>query len=239
MSAPRAAPLLRVGLAAAPEHELWLLPQRAVWWPAQATLLVADVHLGKGAALRAGGVPVPAGSSGDDLGRLSRLLRRWNARRLVVLGDWLHARSGHTPALQSMLKRWRAQHAEVAIVLVRGNHDRHAGAPSAELGIEVVDEPLALGPWCGRHAPPVGPGANAPALCGHVHPVAVLRGAGRERLRLPCFVLQRQALVLPAFGSLTGGWTVPSGAQTARVVVADEALYAVEPDVPSPWRWLP
>jgi len=39
-------------------EELLLLPQRALWWPAQKTLLVADLHFGKAATLRAHGIPV-------------------------------------------------------------------------------------------------------------------------------------------------------------------------------------
>ena len=36
-----------------------LLPERALHWIRERTLFVADVHLGKAAAFRAGGVPVP------------------------------------------------------------------------------------------------------------------------------------------------------------------------------------
>ncbi len=55
-------------------ERLVLLPDRAIYWEKRATLLVADVHLGKGAAFRAMGVPVPAGNSAKDLKRLSALL---------------------------------------------------------------------------------------------------------------------------------------------------------------------
>ena len=37
--------------------------ERALFWPAQATLFVADVHLGKAATFRAGGVPLPRGGT--------------------------------------------------------------------------------------------------------------------------------------------------------------------------------
>src|SRR4051812_6702373 len=63
-----------------------LLPQRALYWPAQQTLFVADVHLGKAAAFRAGGVPIPRGTTANDLDRLSMLITVTGARRLIVLG---------------------------------------------------------------------------------------------------------------------------------------------------------
>ncbi|TSE20989.1 metallophosphoesterase, DNA ligase-associated [Tepidimonas alkaliphilus] len=228
---------LRVRAAPDPAAELWLLPQRAVWWPHEATLFVADVHLGKGAALRAVGVAVPSGSSAGDLQRLGALLQGLRARRLVVLGDWLHARAGRTPALQAALQAWRRAHAGVRMVLVRGNHDDRAGDPPPELGIDAVDEPWPLGPWRACHAPPQGSQPDAaPVLCGHVHPVAVLRGPGHERLRLPCFVLRRGALVLPAFGAFTGGWAVPAGADAARAVLADGRVWPLPQRWPAPWQ---
>ncbi len=226
------------------EGVLWLLPQRAVWWPAERTVFVADVHLGKAAAFRAAGVPVPGGTTGDNLQRLSTTLQVTGAHRLVVLGDWLHARAALTPAVRQALQAWRAAHAALECVLVRGNHDAHAGDPPAELDFRVVEEPWPLGPWVCRHAPPAasvpdhGGVPSAPrrlALCGHVHPVAALRGPARERLRLPCYVLTPSALCLPAFGSFTGGHPVMAEPDVARCVIADDAVWPLERAWPAAW----
>ena len=43
-------------------EELWLLPEKALYWPAQQALLIADVHFGKAAAYRSLGQPVPQGT---------------------------------------------------------------------------------------------------------------------------------------------------------------------------------
>ncbi|MEW6695325.1 MAG: ligase-associated DNA damage response endonuclease PdeM [Pseudomonadota bacterium] len=229
-----------------PEATLWLLPERALWWPAGATLFVADVHLGKAAAFRAAGLPVPGGTTQDNLQRLGALLTRHRAQRLVVLGDWLHARSGRTAAVLDALLAWRQAHAGLACVLVRGNHDGRAGDPPRVLEMTVVDEPWPCGPWQCRHAPPPPddpPGAHERAegiaLCGHVHPVCVLHGPARERLRLPCFVLTRQALWLPAFGAFTGGHAVPAAPGRVRCAVLDDAVCPIERPPPQPWRIVP
>ena len=71
-----------------------LLAERAIHWPGGHTLFVADVHLGKAAAFRAGGVAIPRGATAHDLARLDGLIERTRARRLVVLGDFLHAAAG-------------------------------------------------------------------------------------------------------------------------------------------------
>ena len=67
-------------------ERMLLLAQRALYWPRERTLFVADVHLGKAAAFRAGGVPVPRGATASDLSRLTALLAGTGARRLVASG---------------------------------------------------------------------------------------------------------------------------------------------------------
>jgi DNA ligase-associated metallophosphoesterase len=132
------------------------LALRALWWPQERTLFVADVHLGKAESFRALGVPVPAGAQGPTaatLDRLDRLLAMRQARTLVVLGDLLHARAAQSESVMGPLAAWRARHAALDIRLLRGNHDGHAGDPPPHLGIEGVDAPARLGPFCLQHEP--------------------------------------------------------------------------------------
>ena len=187
-----------------------LLPAPALWWPAGpqgGTLFVADLHLGKAATYRALGQPVPGGTTARNLARLDALIDTHAPGHLVFLGDFLHARQARTPSLLQALADWRARHAALAMTLVRGNHDDRAGDPPVELGIAVVDEPHRLGPFAACHHPQTHP--THFVLAGHEHPVCSLQGAGRDRLRLPCFVQEAGRAVLPAFGEFTGGWQVP------------------------------
>jgi DNA ligase-associated metallophosphoesterase len=202
-----------------------LLAERALAWPREHTLFVADVHLGKAAAFRAGGVPLPRGSTASDLARLTRLIVASGARQLVILGDFLHARAGRVDALDGAFTAWRTQHAHLAITLVRGNHDRHAGDPPAHWNVRCVDDALALPPFLGCHHPVAPP--TGYALCGHVHPGVVVRGAGEQTVRLPCFVLGARRAILPAFGRFTGLAT-PSPLPGDRVVaIAGARLFAL------------
>ncbi len=181
---------------------LHLRPEKAVWWPERDTLFIADAHLGKAATFRAHGLPVPEATTQDTLDALGALVDSTSARRLVLLGDWLHARHGQLPHVVAAVRAWRARHAALAITLVRGNHDQHAGDPPPDLGIAVVDEPFALGPLAACHTPQTVPGALA--LAGHWHPAVQLAGRGRDQLRLPAFWHAPDCLVLPAFGAFTG-----------------------------------
>ena len=103
--------------------DILLLPGRAAFLAATATLLVADVHLGKAATFRNAGIPVPEGSAQADLARLERLVRDTAARRLIVLGDLFHARSGCTQAVFDEFAAARAGMPDTEVLLIAGNHD--------------------------------------------------------------------------------------------------------------------
>ena len=85
---------------------LWLLPERALWWPAQRVLWVADLHLGKAATYRALGQPVPSGTTLVNLQRLSQLIAQ--RERLFLLRGELSLQVGDLrPAMRSQGSRIR------------------------------------------------------------------------------------------------------------------------------------
>lgn len=182
-----------------------LCPSRALWLPTLRTLVVADLHWGKAAALRASQVPVPRGTTAHDLDRLSRTLHDTAAQQLVVLGDLLHASHGRSDETMRTIAAWRAQHAAVRMTLVRGNHDVHAGDPPEALDIACVDGPYVFGPFVGVHDPGEAVRASGYVLGGHLHPSVTVHGRGRLSARLACFVFGAARGVLPAFSSFTGG----------------------------------
>ena len=219
MSAPARAGDVEVAIAG---ERLRLCPERAAYWPATRTLLVADPHWGKAAAFRAGGIPVPGGTTAGGLRRLDALLAAFDVEQLVFLGDFLHARAGRTAAVFGALSAWRARHASLEVVLVRGNHDRGAGDPPTTLGLRCVDAPLAMPPFALAHLPE--PSDDRYVLAGHLHPGVVLTGAGRQRERLPCFWFGARVGVLAAFGEFTGLATVKPTEGDRVVVVAGDRL---------------
>ncbi len=198
---------------------LWLLADGAVWWPGGRTVFAADLHLGKGAAFRAQGQAVPAGSSAQTLKRLHDLVAAHDAAQLVVLGDFWHGPDGLTPALLNDVADFAER---VPTVLVLGNHDRRIHP--AGLPLQAVNGTLALGRLTAAHEPPP-PDAPGFTLAGHWHPAVSLGSRAGDRLRRPCFVRYPHALVLPAFGGLTGALTLRRGdldTQGAQVAVLGE-----------------
>ena len=186
--------------------DVLLLADKALYWPQQQMLCIADPHFGKAAAYRALGQPVPHGTTAANLVRLDALLSSYAVSELVFLGDFLHAPKSHAPATLAALHEWRHRHAALTCKLVRGNHDLRAGDPPGSLAIEVVNEPYLHTPFALRHTP--GSDAKHHVIAGHVHPVFQLQGRGRQRLRLPCFHITDTMTLLPSFGEFTGGHAV-------------------------------
>jgi DNA ligase-associated metallophosphoesterase len=207
-----------------------LLPGRAALLPASATLLVADLHLGKAATFRKAGIPVPEGSAQRDLARLADLVVRHAARRVLVLGDLFHARIGCTEQVQAEFAATRARLADTEVVLVLGNHDRPLGGLPATLGIDAVVPVLDEPPFHFVHEPAGGmaaAGRDLFTIGGHLHPTVSIRSPSGDRIADRCFVAEPAALVLPAFGSFTGGHRITPTGDTRVWIARDDGVAEV------------
>lgn len=201
-----------------------LFADRALYWPAQRTLYIADLHLGKGDAFRLAGIALPSGGSALDLARLQRLLQHTGASTLRVLGDFLHGPTSQR-SWRDHWNAWRAVHDRLRISVVTGNHDR--ALAGAGLDLELLGPAFDDGPFALRHAPQVHPHLHV--LCGHLHPVAAPAGLGR---RWPAFWLQPGMTVLPAFSRFTGGWRPPATPGATLMACVEESLIEI-PITPS------
>ncbi len=188
-------------MTAAPLHfmgeRLLLDPLGAAVWPAAGLLAVADLHLEKGSASAARGHLVPPWDTRVTLDRLATLMRRWQPRTVVALGDSFHDTRGLLRMAPGDLARLRGLVEMAEFIWVLGNHDP---APPGGLGGRATDA-WAGGPLVFRHQ--AQPGATG-ELCGHHHPKASIATRAGTVTR-PCFVADARRLMLPALGAYTGG----------------------------------
>jgi DNA ligase-associated metallophosphoesterase len=180
-------------------QNLHLLADRAIYWPAQDTLIIADLHLGKGETFRSFGIAVPRGGTDHDLQRLARLIAATGAARLLILGDVLHGARTQGDWLQDWCA-FLAAHPTLAVEAVIGNHDRAINR--ASLDIALLGEQVE---WSGIALCHEAPRSGLPSISGHIHPVVKLPGEPR---RIPVFWQHGAHLILPAFSAFTGGYLV-------------------------------
>lgn len=176
-------------------HAFEPLRSGGLYWHAERTLLVADLHLEKFSSFARHGALLPPYDTAKTLKRLEADVVRTGAERIIALGDSFHRDAGVASLLDADRLRLMALLGRTHWTWVSGNHDP---SPHA-LGGVCVDQ-LAHRGLLLTHEPRRGrPGL----IGGHLHPAAHLQVDGRS-VRRPCFVHDGAVLVLPAYGSSTG-----------------------------------
>jgi DNA ligase-associated metallophosphoesterase len=195
-----------------PHIDLELCPERAVWWARQRTLFVADLHLGR----------VPSASLGDDtlirqtLTRLTTVVRRYDAQRIVFLGDMFHMKRHYNAELLAIVSAWRMHLSSLVLLLVRGNHERVLGDPPASLELTCVDPGYCEEGMTYLHEPRIPTGYT---LCAHLHPSILVPSARVAAEAVPCFVIGQSYLVIPAFEDLVPGRIIPQRADESYAFI--------------------
>jgi DNA ligase-associated metallophosphoesterase len=170
----------------------------ALFWPREEALLVADLHLEKASWFARLGQFLPPYDSHATLSALATEVERTGAQRLFCLGDSFHDAFG----CERLPDQARALLTDLTARLdwtwIVGNHDPgfadHCGGKLEE---EVEISGIILRHEAVRDDP-------RPELSGHFHPKLRVNLKGRHVSRR-CFVVSARKMILPAFGSLTGG----------------------------------
>ncbi|ERH13354.1 MAG: putative ICC-like phosphoesterase [halophilic archaeon J07HB67] len=201
---------------------------RAVYFTRGDTLVLADLHVGRG---EAADVEFPLGEASDLRDRLAALLAAFDPSRVVVAGDVLHQFARVSDAVGRSLSELREACLDAGArpVLVTGNHDAMLssvwnGSTPDSHEIELSGEPpagptddylpeTAPGPVVVRHGherPPDEEAARAGLyVVGHDHPTVEIQGRRRPcYLFVPDAVDGTPALMVPAFNRLPAGVTV-------------------------------
>lgn len=198
------------------------MPQKALYIAKHGTLALADWHLGKAAHFRKHGLPLPGGKESQDYDVLAALLATYRPERVLFLGDLFHS---HFNKECERLGHFIQRHPGLDFHLVKGNHDILEKHRYEDLGLVWEPLPKLMDNLVFSHEP-LGHGADKGLfnIAGHLHPGCLIMGKARQSYRLPCYYRSGNALVLPAFGSLTGLAMVDRSLGTAYAIVGEAVM---------------
>jgi DNA ligase-associated metallophosphoesterase len=195
------------------EQQLWLSPERLVFWENEKALIISDLHFGKTGHFRKSGIAVPQSIYKEDLQRLVAQIQYFQPSQLIIVGDFFHSVANKELEL---FKKWRENFSGIDIHLIKGNHDILHYDWYASCDITLNEEYKSISDFTfihdisvvghrsrvisQHHQPPTG---NY-FFSGHIHPGIRMSGAGKQSLCFPCFYFGKQYAVLPAFSHFTG-----------------------------------
>lgn len=183
--------------------------RKVAFLPVSKTMLVADLHFEKGSFLQMNGhAPLPAYDTQDTINALAAVVADYSPNHIVALGDSFHdidaglrLSRAHSDAINAIIN------SVPKFTWILGNHD--PDIPQA-LGGEQQDH-LSLDGFLLTHLPT--DGAEPVNICGHLHPKAKVK-LRRRHLSRPCFACAANRIIMPSFGTYTGGLWVSHNAIT-------------------------
>ncbi|MHA7055769.1 ligase-associated DNA damage response endonuclease PdeM [Aquimarina sp. M1] len=174
-----------------------LHPCGVVFWKERNILLIADVHLGKISHFRKHGSAVPSKAILKNFEQLDTVIDFFNPDTICFLGDLFHS---YINTEWNLFTSWRNDQ-EAKIILITGNHDIISEHKYEKLGVTTGTE-LILDDFLLTHHPEER--ESLFNFCGHIHPGIRLQGLGKQSIKLPCFFLKPNQMIIPAFGEFTG-----------------------------------
>jgi len=192
-------------------HDLIARADATLWWPSEELLCVSDLHLGKSERMaRRGGTLLPPYETQETLWRLDQALAATEPKTVICLGDSFDDLGAALALPDDMRITLARMQAGRSGIWIEGNHD----PGPVDLGGAHRDEFL-FGNLAFRHIARDGVTGE---VSGHYHPKTGVPGTAQR----PCFLIDQDRLIMPAFGAYTGG--LSSSHATLCQLMSDDAL---------------
>lgn len=204
------------------QNEVFTLSnQRALFWKKEKALILSDLHIGKTAHFRKNGIALSNQIFESDLKRLSVLIEYFQPEKIIVVGDLLHA--GDNSDVDKFCE-WKNQFPDIEFQLVEGNHDRISKKLEAKLCLNFKSTQLEIDDILLIHD--FEKSNPKFQITGHIHPGIVIPSKIKN-IKLPCFALSENQLLLPAFSEFTGLDTKNLPKKGRFYIFTDAEIYEV------------
>ena len=198
-----------------------LTNQRALFWKEEKALILSDLHIGKTAHFRKNGIALANQIMKNDLERLSILIEYFRPEKFIVVGDLLHA--GDNSDVDEFCT-WRNRYNELQFHLIEGNHDKISKKLESKLCLNFKSESLEIHDFLLIHD--FEKKQEKFQITGHIHPGFVINSPVKK-IKLPCFVVTENQILLPAFSEFTGLDTKNLPKKGRFFVFTDAEIYEI------------
>ena len=204
-------------------EEFTLTNQCVIYWEKESALILSDLHIGKSATFRKSGIPISKQVLEQDLFRLETLINHYKVTVLIVVGDLFHAEFNQD--IQFFID-WFFEKENLKIELILGNHDKLSEKIYEKLCLTVYKEKITQNNIRFVHDN-VKIKETEFIISGHTHPGVLLKGKAKQRIKLPCFQVTENQLILPAFSNFTGFNTQLKPKNCISYAFTDEMIFEI------------
>jgi DNA ligase-associated metallophosphoesterase len=186
------------------QNEFILDAAGALYWPAQGILVVSDLHLEKGSYFASLGQPLPVYDTLDTLDRIEKVITTYQPRQVIALGDNMHDAKALQRMLPTDLQRLKELTGSVSHwSWIVGNHDKDDYSISVLRNMDFYKD-LTVENVVFSHDFLENVEYQ---IIGHYHPKITVK-TKIQSIHGKCFVATDKKILMPAFGSYTGGLDV-------------------------------
>jgi len=171
----------------------------------------SDLHIGYEGVLKMEGAMIPKYQKKIIKKRIEEIMKRYNPEKIVIDGDFKHEFG------KNLRQEWNEVSEllgflvkKTEVIIVRGNHDNFIKTIAKKFSVRVVDE-YEYGNVKFVHGHKEEYAEKM--IIGHEHPSLWLRDKVGAIVRLPCFLVSEELIVLPAMSPLASGTDVSSASK--------------------------
>ena len=180
-----------------------IFPNGELYWQNKKTLIVSDLHFEKGSFFSETRQFIPPFDTIETLRQLSEFIDDHPVEMIIFLGDLVHDKF----AFQRMALEAKELFFEILkninCTLTVGNHDDTSFLK--DIGLNLTEN-IIIDDICFSHHPTID---KKFSVFGHYHPKVRLKINSRG-IWTPCFIANKEKLLMPSYGYFTGGLSIKS-----------------------------
>jgi DNA ligase-associated metallophosphoesterase len=211
-------------------NKIELLSSKAIFIEESKTLVVSDLHLGKSSHFQRNGIAITNEIDEGDIDKLKKIVEQKNPDQVIILGDLFHAgKSVSEFKLKDLLQSdtFKRTH----LVLVEGNHDKFERKFYSSLGFNLITKEYeTIEDLVFTHYPQDQSNIDTGKIniSGHIHPGYKLKIGPKSYKKFPCFWRKDNQLVMPAYGKLTGNYTIRPKPGNTLYLIEDNLIESIK-----------